>query len=136
MLEEFSHYPDTETGGVWLGKVCADHWYITDNLRPGPKAQHLPGCFAYDYEDVLAQAQKRIVESCEPISIVGYWHSHTSGNCSPSMDDASLNEQYAALRPEGALCGIVTNHNGFCLTLYQATLPLRYEKINFYITEE
>ena len=136
MCAESAQYPDRETGGVWLGQLCGDHWVITHNLCPGPKALHEPGCFAYDHAYVLRQAEKQMTASRQPISVIGYWHTHTSGRNTPSPGDAPMDEQYAALSPDGALCGIVTNRNGFCLTLYQAVLPLRYEKMNFIITEE
>ena len=135
MGAELALYPDTETGGVWLGTLREDHWLITHNLRPGPKALHEPGCFAYDHEHVLTQAA-HIAASQQPLSVIGYWHSHTSGRDTPSPGDAQLDEQYAALRSDGALCGIVTNRDGFCLSVYQVGLPLRYEKMNFIITEE
>ncbi len=135
MRAENARYTDTETGGVWLGQVCGGHWLITHNLSPGPKALHEPGRFAYDHEYVLTQAEQ-ITASQQPVSVIGYWHSHTSGRDIPSPGDASLDEQFAALTTNGALCGIVTNRGGFCLTLYQAKLPLRYKKINFIIMED
>ena len=136
MCAENAQYPDTETGGVWLGKFCEDHWIITHNLRPGPAALHQPGCFAYDHDYVLAQAKKQIAAFQQPVSVIGYWHTHTSGRNVSSPGDAPLDEQYAALSPDGALCGIVTNRDGFCLTVYQVELPLRYKKINLIIMED
>lgn len=136
MCAESAQYPDTETGGVWLGRFCEDHWSITHNLRPGPDALHQPGCFAYDHAYVLAEAEKQITASRQSVSVIGYWHTHTSGRDTPSQGDAPLDEQYAALSPNGALCGIVTNRDGFRLTLYRVKLPLRYEKIDYIITEE
>ena len=135
MLAENAQYSNTETGGVWLGRFCGDHWLITDNLHPGPAALHLPGCFAYDYDYVMEQAQKRVHTSRQPISVIGYWHTHTSGRTVASPGDAPLDKQFAALSPNGALCGIITNRDGFCLTLYQVELPLRYKIIKFILEE-
>ena len=135
MIAENAQYSNTETGGVLLGRFCNDHWLITHNLHPGPAALHLSGCFAYDYDYVMEQAQKQVLASQQPISVIGYWHTHTSGRTVASPGDAPLDEQFAALNPNGALCGIVTNRAGFRLTLYQVELPLRY-KIIKYILEE
>ncbi len=136
MQEEAALYPDKETGGVWLGQLCEDRWIITHNLRPGPQAVHQPGCFAYDHSYVLEQARKCIAAARQPIGILGYWHTHTSGRDTFSAEDGPLNEQYAALRESGALCGIVTNRDGIELALYQVRLPLRYEKTEYIIMEE
>jgi integrative and conjugative element protein (TIGR02256 family) len=135
MDAEVRLFPDIETGGVWLGRWEGDVCFITHHIGPGENALRKAYSFSYDAAHVSREAEKLLQDTAEPLKLIGYWHTHHSGNAAFSEGDAELNGLYAQFNGGQAVCGIVTIGDKPELHLYKVVLPLQYEKIMYTVTK-
>jgi len=119
----------TETGGILLGTVIDDIWYVIEVIDPGPNSIFRPTYFEYDtpYVNHLSNKIARLYQ--EEIQLLGLWHRHPGSFDSFSSTDDGTNTKYAMQNPKGAISAIVNLDPRFRMSAYHVTLPLQYDKI-------
>lgn len=131
VLAETAEKIRTETGGVFLGYIDGDCWYIVEAVDPGPKSVFQVAFFEYDqsYLNHLVNKLARLYET--PPGLIGLWHRHPGSFDSFSGTDDGTNTRYARMRKEGAVSMLVNIDPAFRMTVYHVTLPLRYRKVEY-----
>jgi hypothetical protein len=125
-----------ETGGILLGKIIDDQWYVIATTEPGPNSIFEISYFEYDQDFVTKEANRISKEFENELELLGLWHRHPGSMDVFSRTDDGTNTLFAKLRPEGAISGIVNLDPDFRLTMYHVDLPLKYEKIEIFTEEE
>ena len=99
---ELSSYPESETGGIFLGYVSDDKWSVIETIFPGPNAQHKSAMFDCDNEYVNYEVNKIANMYNKTLCVLGLWHSHIRS--SPlSLQDIKTNNLFASLNSFGAI---------------------------------
>lgn len=131
VLAETAEKIRTETGGVFLGYVDGDCWYIVEAVDPGPRSVFRVAFFEYDqaYLNHLVNKLARLYET--PPRLIGLWHRHPGSFDSFSGTDDVTNTRYARMRNEGAISMLVNIDPDFRMTVYHVTLPLRYRRVEY-----
>ena len=122
----------TETGGVFLGKLIDDVWYIVESIDPGPKSIFQVDYFEYDQKYVQHLINKKALLYNTELDLIGLWHRHPGTFDIFSRTDGGTNSQYAAMRPEGAISMLVNLEPEFRFTIYHVSQPCRYTRIEEY----
>lgn len=133
VLESNEHL-DTETGGIFLGKVIDNTWYILETIDPGYKKIHRSyALFEYDedYTTHVANVRARLYEN--GLELLGLWHRHPGSSDDFSSTDDVTNSRFCQTR-RGAISALVNFDPNFRLTVYHASLPslqsIEYIKIS------
>lgn len=131
VLAETTEKIQTETGGLFLGTVQDDTWYIIEAIDPGPKSIFEVAYFEYDqkYTQHLINKIANLYE--KKLSLIGLWHRHPGSFDQFSSTDDGTNAKYAAMRKEGAISALVNIDPDFRITMYQVDRPCRYSKIPY-----
>lgn len=131
VLAETTEKIQTETGGLFLGTVKDDTWYIIEAIDPGPKSIFEIAYFEYDqkYTQHLINKIANLYE--QKLSLIGLWHRHPGSFDQFSSTDDGTNSKYAAMRKEGAISALVNIDPDFRITMYQVNRPCRYSKISY-----
>ncbi len=131
VMAETTEKIKTETGGLFLGKVEADTWYVVEAIDPGPKSVFEVAYFEYDraYTQHLINKIANLYDA--PLSLIGLWHRHPGSFDQFSSTDDGTNSKYAAMRPEGAISCLVNVDPDFRLTCYHVARPCRYSVIEY-----
>ncbi len=131
VLAETTEKIRTETGGLFLGAVQDDTWYIIEAIDPGPKSIFEVAYFEYDqkYTQHLINKIANLYE--KKLSLIGLWHRHPGSFDQFSSTDDGTNAKYAAMRKEGAISALVNIDPDFRITMYQVDRPCRYSKIPY-----
>ena len=127
---------NTETGGIFLGKVFGDTFYVMETLDPGPNSKFSVVYFEYDtpYVNHLANKVIRLYET--KLDVIGLWHRHPGSLDVFSYIDDSTNLKYAQLGKRGAISALVNIDPQFRLTVYHVSNPLGYTKISYSVSSE
>jgi len=123
-------FPDIETGGIFLGKVIKDVWYINEVIDPGYNdIIRSSAYFEYDanYVTHLANVKNRLY--LKGIDLLGLWHRHPGGFDRFSATDDETNIRFAKLHPFGAVSAIINLDPDFRITMYHVSLPIQYAKV-------
>lgn len=131
VLAETTEKIKTETGGLFLGTVQDDIWYVIEAIDPGPKSIFEVAYFEYDQEYTQHLINKVANLYDKPLSLIGLWHRHPGSMDFFSSTDDGTNAQYAAMRGEGAISALVNIDPKFRLTVYHVDSPCRYRKIPY-----
>lgn len=131
VLAETTEKIKTETGGLFLGVVQDDTWYIIEAIDPGPKSIFEIAYFEYDqkYTQHLINKIANLYE--KRLELIGLWHRHPGSFDQFSSTDDGTNAKYASMRTEGAISALVNIDPAFRITMYHVDRPCRYKKIEY-----
>lgn len=131
VLAETTEKIKTETGGLFLGAVQDDTWYIIEAIDPGPKSIFEVAYFEYDqkYTEHLINKVANLYD--KQLSLIGLWHRHPGSFDQFSSTDDGTNAKYASMRKEGAISALVNLDPAFRITMYQVHRPCLYQKITY-----
>lgn len=131
VLAETTEKVKTETGGLFLGKVQNNSWYIIEAIDPGPKSIFEVAYFEYDknYTQHLINKIANLYD--KKLDLIGLWHRHPGSFDQFSSTDDGTNAKYATMRKEGAISGLVNIDPTFRFTMYHVDQPCIYRKIPY-----
>ena len=131
VLAETTEKIKTETGGLFLGTVQDDTWYIIEAIDPGPKSIFEVAYFEYDQKYTQHLINKIANLYDKQLTLIGLWHRHPGSFDQFSSTDDSTNAKYASMREEGAISALVNIDPTFRITMYQVDKPCHYRKIAY-----
>lgn len=131
VLAETTEKIKTETGGLFLGTVQDDTWYIIEAIDPGPKSIFEVAYFEYDQKYTQHLINKIANLYDKKLTLIGLWHRHPGSFDQFSSTDDGTNAKYASMREEGAISALVNIDPTFRITMYQVDRPCRYKKIEY-----
>lgn len=131
VLAETTEKIKTETGGLFLGTVQDDTWYIIEAIDPGPKSIFEVAYFEYDQKYTQHLINKIANLYDKQLTLIGLWHRHPGSFDQFSSTDDGTNAKYASMREEGAISALVNIDPNFRITMYQVERPCRYRKIAY-----
>lgn len=131
VLAETTEKIKTETGGLFLGTVQDDTWYIIEAIDPGPKSIFEVAYFEYDQKYTQHLINKIANLYDKQLSLIGLWHRHPGSFDQFSSTDDGTNAKYASMREEGAVSALVNIDPTFRVTMYHVDRPCRYRKIAY-----
>lgn len=136
VLSETTEKIQTETGGLFLGTVIDDVWYIIEAIDPGPDSVFEVAYFEYDqaYTQHLIRKIANLYSS--KLDLIGLWHRHPGSFDIFSSTDDGTNSKYAAMREKGAISALVNIDPNFRITMYHVDQPCRYSKIKYIVGDE
>lgn len=131
VLAETAEKFKTETGGLFLGTVIGDVWYIVEAIDPGPNSVFEVAYFEYDraYTQHLIRKTANLYDA--RLDLIGLWHRHPGSFDIFSSTDDGTNKEYAAMRKEGAVSALVNLDPDFRITVYHVGPPCRYSKLPY-----
>lgn len=133
VMAETAEKIKTETGGLFLGAVEHDTWYIIEAIDPGPKSVFEVAYFEYDQKYTQHLINKVANLYHEKLTLIGLWHRHPGSFDSFSSTDNSTNSKYARMRPNGAISALVNIDPKFRITMYHVGQPCRYAKVSYQV---
>lgn len=133
VLSETTEKIKTETGGLFLGTVKNDTWYIIEAIDPGPKSIFEIAYFEYDQKYTQHLINKIANLYAERLNLIGLWHRHPGSFDQFSSTDDGTNAKYASMRAEGAISALVNIDPNFRITMYQVKQPCIYKKAPYEI---
>lgn len=131
ILAETTEKIKTETGGLFLGTVEDDVWYVIEAIDPGPKSIFEVAYFEYDQQYTQHLINKIANLYNHKLTLIGLWHRHPGSMDYFSSTDDGTNTKYAALNEKGAISALVNIDPQFRLTVYQVDKPCRYSRIEY-----
>ena len=136
VLSETTEKIQTETGGLFLGTVIDDVWYIIESIDPGPNSVFEVAYFEYDqaYTQHLIRKIANLYSS--KLDLIGLWHRHPGSFDIFSQTDDGTNSKYASMREKGAISALVNIDPNFRITMYHVDQPCRYTKIKYNVGDE
>lgn len=131
ILAETTEKIKTETGGLFLGAVDHEQWYVIEAIDPGPKSIFEVAYFEYDqaYTQHLINKIANLYEA--KLTLIGLWHRHPGSFDQFSSTDDGTNSKYAKMRSEGAISALVNIDPTFRLTPYHVSQPCKYSIIEY-----
>lgn len=136
VLAETTEKIKTETGGLFLGAVENDTWYIIEAIDPGPKSIFEVAYFEYDQKYTQHLINKIANYYNEPLDLIGLWHRHPGSFDVFSSTDNGTNAQYAQMRPQGAISALVNIDPRFRITMYHVAQPCKYSRIHYEVGDD
>ena len=128
VLAETTEKIKTETGGLFLGTVQDDTWYVIEAIDPGPNSIFQVAYFEYDQKYTQHLINKIANLYDRQLALIGLWHRHPGSLDQFSSTDDGTNAKYAAMRNEGAISALVNIDPTFRITMYHVDKPCRYKK--------
>jgi len=125
-----------ETGGILLGKIIDDQWYVIATTEPGPNSIFQISYFEYDQEFVTKEANRISKEYVHELELLGLWHRHPGSMDTFSRTDDGTNIEFARLNSKGAISGLVNLDPDFRLTMYHVDNPLNYNQVEIFTDDE
>ena len=136
ILAETNEKITTETGGVFLGIVQNDIYYIIETIDPGPNSIFRSTYFEYDRNYVSHLANKINKLYSDKLNVLGLWHRHPGSLDSFSSTDDGTNIKFANENNGIAIYAIVNIDPKFRITVYSVnSQPLNYKKITFEVND-
>lgn len=131
ILAETAEKIRTETGGLFLGAVEDNVWYVTEVIDPGPDSVFEVAYFEYDqaYTRHLINKVANIYDA--RLDLIGLWHRHPGSFDIFSGTDDGTNIKYAAMRPEGAVSMLVNIDPLLRFTVYHVDRRCGYTRIPY-----
>lgn len=137
VMAETAEKIQTETGGLFLGKVIGDTWYVVESIDPGPNSVFEVAYFEYDQPYVQHLINKVAAIYQERLDLIGLWHRHPGSFDQFSGTDDQTNHVYASMRPQGAISILVNLDPDFRMTVYHVGQTYRnYRRISYEIGNE
>ena len=131
VLAETTEKITTETGGLFLGVLQDDAWYIIEAIDPGPKSVFEVAYFEYDQKYTQHLINKIANLYQHKLDLIGLWHRHPGSFDQFSSTDNGTNAKYAAMRPEGAISALVNIDPLFRITMYHVAQPCHYNTLSY-----
>ena len=131
VMAETTEKIKTETGGLFLGSLEDDIWYIIESIDPGPKSIFEVAYFEYDQQYTQHLINKVANLYDKKLSLIGLWHRHPGSFDHFSSTDDGTNSKYARMRKEGAISALVNIDPEFRLTMYHVSQPCKYTTIEY-----
>lgn len=131
VLAETTEKIKTETGGLFLGAVQDDVFYIVEAIDPGPKSIFEVAYFEYDQQYTQHLINKVANLYRKKLTLIGLWHRHPGSFDHFSSTDDGTNAKYASMRQQGAVSALVNIDPTFRLTVYHVEHPCRYSQIPY-----
>lgn len=131
VLAETTEKIKTETGGLFLGTMQDDIWYIVESIDPGPKSIFEVAYFEYDQKYTQHLINKIANLYDKQLTLIGLWHRHPGSFDQFSSTDDGTNAKYASMREEGAISALINIDPTFRITMYHVDRPCRYRKIEY-----
>ena len=131
VLAETTEKISTETGGLFLGALREDTWYIVESIDPGPNSIFQVAYFEYDrpYTQHLINKTANLYD--QKLDLIGLWHRHPGSLDRFSSTDNGTNAKYAAMRDDGAISALVNVDPDFRITMYHVGQPCLYSRIPY-----
>ncbi len=136
ILAETAEKVKTETGGLFLGAVDHDQWYVVEAIDPGPNSIFQVAYFEYDKKYTQHLINKIANLYNKKLVLIGLWHRHPGSFDQFSSTDDETNQKYASMRPEGAISALVNLDPNFRLTVYHVAQPYRYKAIDYEVGDK
>jgi len=136
VLAETTEKIQTETGGLFLGTIIDDTWYIIEAIDPGPKSIFEVAYFEYDQKYTQHLINKIANLYDKKLDLIGLWHRHPGSFDQFSSTDNGTNAKYASMRINGAISALVNIDPKFRLTMYHVGQPCRYKKISYEVGDQ
>lgn len=136
ILAETTEKIQTETGGLFLGVLQNDTWYVIEAIDPGPKSVFEIAYFEYDQKYTQHLINKIANLYDKKLELIGLWHRHPGSFDQFSSTDDTTNAKYALMRKEGAISALVNIDPSFRITMYQVDRPCQYKKITYDVGDE
>lgn len=133
VMAETTEKIQTETGGLFLGTVDNDTWYVIEAIDPGPKSIFEVAYFEYDQKYTQHLINKIANLYDEKLQLIGLWHRHPGAFDIFSTTDNGTNAKYSQMRSCGAISALVNIDPKFRLTMYHVGQPCRYSKIAYVV---
>ncbi len=134
---ETAEHPSTETGGILIGEVIDNDWFVVEVLDPGPRARRSAVAFEYNHSYATHLANKVARRYQAPLRLLGLWHRHPGSlDTFSSVDDETHLEYLRICRGGVALSGLVNIDPDFRMTFYRVERPLRYAHLPVEIGEQ
>jgi hypothetical protein len=135
MVSEVNSYSDTETGGIFLGTIENNSWYIIESIDPGYKdsIRHQT-YFEYDiaYVNHLANIRNRLYT--RELILLGLWHRHPGSMDTFSGPDKETNKRFTDSLPNGSLSALINIDPIFRITMYHISSDLHYITLKDIVT--
>lgn len=118
VYSEMRDKDNNETGGLLLGHIVNNMWYIVESSDPGHKGK----CYSTyhendeDYANHVCTILSRVYKY--PLNFLGMWHRHTGSKDLFSATDDSTNIKYAKSAGNGCISLIVNQDPIFRITAY------------------
>ena len=127
----------TETGGIFLGVMSGETWYVVEAIDPGPKSIFQPAYFEYDGDYVRHLANKVNRLYSDRLDVLGLWHRHPGSMDTFSRTDDETIKKFAEQNNGVTISALVNIDPKFRLTMYAAALnPYRCTEIGYEIDDE
>lgn len=136
VMAETTEKVETETGGLFLGTVVDDNWYIIEAIDPGPNSIFKVTYFEYDQKYTQHLINKIAKLYNEPLTLIGLWHRHPGSFDIFSNTDDGTNKKFASMRECGAISGLVNIDPEFRFTMYHVEQPCNYQKIEYLVGDD
>ncbi len=136
VLAETTEKIQTETGGLFLGTIQNDTWYIIEAIDPGPKSIFEIAYFEYDKQYTQHLINKIANLYDEKLDLIGLWHRHPGSFDRFSSTDNGTNAKYAAMRGQGAISALVNIDPNFRITMYHVGQPCKYNRIAYEVGDQ
>ena len=108
----------TETGGIFLGLLLLDVWYVVEAIDPGPNSVFTPVQFEYDQPYTQHLINKTASLYALRFGLIGLWHRHPGSFDEFSLTDDETNLKYSRLNDGCAISALVNVDPDFRLTVY------------------
>ena len=136
VLAETTEKIQTETGGLFLGTVIDNVWYIIEAIDPGPNSVFEVAYFEYDQAYTQHLIRKIANLYSKKLDLIGLWHRHPGSFDIFSSTDDGTNTKYASMRNEGAISALVNIEPVFRITMYHVAQPCGYSKIKYIVGDD
>ena len=109
MVLESEYYTNMgkETGGVLLGQIRDNIYYVLESILPGFLAHHKSGSFKYDNDFVDYTATHLSSIYNVPLEVVGVWHTHINAPSVFSPADQMLNEKFLTMSVDNRVLSVI-----------------------------
>jgi len=137
LLAETKEKFTTETGGIFLGIMRNDIWFVIESIDPGPQSIFQPAYFEYDGNYVRHLANKVNRLYGDRLDVIGLWHRHPGSMDVFSNTDHGTIKKFAEQNRGVTISALVNIDPNFRLTMYVATLgsSLICERISYEVDD-
>ena len=138
LMMECDRFIDTklETGGVFLGIIYNDNYYIIENIPPGENSRHGHNSFEYDAYYVSKVSTNIANKYISKLDVLGLWHTHWDGLPIFSASDMSLNNKYTEIYERNIISAIITGDRNIELYVYEVEYDRNISLLNLNIGNE
>jgi integrative and conjugative element protein (TIGR02256 family) len=137
ILNETSQHLSTETGGVLIGAIQRNRWFVVESVDPGPLAILRGSYFEYDHAYVNHLANKVRQRYVYPLRLLGLWHRHPGSFDRFSATDDTTHRSYLRSSGDRIISGLVNVDPQFRLTFYLVdSEPPQHRKIRHLIGDD